>query len=310
VAFSFLLLAWSARNKVSAPDAFGEKRLGFVAAVLGLPVAAVAFAQLLGPTAPKEGNATVCVDTPVAGSRMQARTGPFGLNSRSGPGTTYATKGRFDAGCVVGADGYCIGEPVRDVVVPLPDVRWLRLRHTKRYVSAGTLFALSAEANLGTSPEKDCPEGQPDPALAAGPRVTKEGSDTLLISADPLRTPLVGFGIMYEDSHRFEALGITPKLIDASGHVFARFSISGNRTAADGARYVTLAVVPCLAPVVPSHSGEQLLRIDLETGEAAPLGSMPVISDLERLRQAACRVDPSASNEDISKSAISDAKPN
>ncbi len=308
VGVAFLFLAISARASLGSSGATPDQRITLVAGLLALPVASVALVQLAGPQAPKQAGAPTCEGSAVAGSRLQARTGQFGLNARGGPGTTYLPEGRFDAGCVVGVDGYCVGEPVQDVVVPLPDVRWLRLRHSDRYVAAGTLFALSPEAALGGRPEPDCPENLPDPALAAAPKISRPDPDTLLIEARPLRTGLVGLGLYYEGSspQRLEQLGRTPKLVHTSGPAFARLSLTPTRASSPGSRHLILAVVPCLAPVVPSHDNEHMLRIDLTTGRATAFADPERLGELrDRLRQAACRVDPSATNKEIASAATS-----
>jgi len=213
----------SARSRLGGNEATGEQRVALVAAVLALPVASVAIAQLLGPSAPQISGVSACSGVPVAGSRLQARTGQSGLNARSGPGTTYALEGRFDIGCTVGVDGYCVGESVQDLVVPLPDVRWLRLRHSHRYVASGTLISLGPETSLGSEPERSCPERQLDPNLAAPPSISRLGPNMLVIKTRPIRSKLVGFGLCYERSApaQVERLGITPKLVDGTGHVLA-----------------------------------------------------------------------------------------
>lgn len=306
-AAAFLCVVIGARHRLGSEEARGEERIALVAGVLALPVASVAIAQLLGPSSPQVTEAAACRGAAVGGSSLQARTGGSGLNARSGPGTTYAPEGRFDVGCVVGVDGYCVGEAVQDVVVPLPDVRWLRLRHSDRYVSAGTLFALGPESALGGAPEKSCPEQQADPDLAAEPKVARLDPDTLLISAKPMRTGLVGFALYYEQSspEKVEQLGITPKAAEGTGQVFARASLPAIRAATPGSGYVVLAVVPCLAPVVPSHTGEYVLRVDLARGTAVVTGVPKDSARLARLRHAACRVDPSADNKTIAEAAVS-----
>jgi hypothetical protein len=307
VAAAFLLVAVGARRRLGSPTATAEQRLALVAGILALPVASVALVQVLGPAASQQSGGLACSGSPVAGSALEARTGAFGLNARSGPGTTYAPEGRFDTNCTIGVDGYCVGEGVQDVVVPLPDVRWLRLRHSHRYVAAGTLFALGPESSLKGAPEEDCPEHQPDPVLVGPPRVSRVDKNILLISAEPVRTELVGFSLYYEQTSpmRLEQLGITPKRVDAkTGRIYARANLANIRAASPSARHVTLAVVPCLAPVVPSHTGEHLIHIELKTGRTAKVatGQAP---QLERLRQAACRIDPSASNNDIKTATVS-----
>lgn len=288
-------------------DVNAEQRTAWVAAVLALPVAAYALLQLVVPAAPAQAGAPACGGAPLAGSDFQAKTGQFGLNARSGPGTTFAPQRRFDASCTVGVDGYCVGESVGDISVPLPDVRWLRLRHTDSYVAAGAVFSLSPEAELGDAPEDDCPLGLDDPALDGPAEVTKTGPETLNVTARPVRTRLVGFGLYYEQpdgaEELVEQLGITAKLVNADGQVRAGLNLTAIRAAALDATHVHLAVVPCLAPIVPSHSGEQILRIDLRTAQTEPLRSPEPPELLDRLRQAGCRIDPTVGAAEVAEAA-------
>ena len=193
---------------------------------------------------------------------------------------------------------------MQDIAVPLPDVRWIRLRHSHSYVSAGATFSLSPEADLGKKPEQDCPLHNEDPALSAPIKVlAPDQSGYMQITALPKRTTLVGFGLNYEAPQLLgelvEQLGTTPKVVNAQGAIRAAFSPSAARAEVPTATSVDLAVVPCLAPIVPSHEGEQVVRIDLKTYAVTRLTKFPGGFPLDRLRQAACRIDPDADNKSI-----------
>src|SRR3712207_4207154 len=150
-----------------------------------LPVATFSLVQLLSPAVPAEAGGPPCDGAPVSGSAFQAKTGELGLNARSGPGTTFAPARRFDASCVIGVGGYCVGEGVNDVAVPLPDVRWLRLHRTEVYVSAGLVFPLSAESELGAAPLEDCPLATPEPSLDGDVEVSVVGDDSRQLRVRP-----------------------------------------------------------------------------------------------------------------------------
>jgi hypothetical protein len=152
----FVLVAISVRSLLRDVTT-SEQGVTIPAGALALPVAACSLLQLLVPPSPVSAGGAPCDGASVAGSAYQAKTGQYGLSARLGPGATFAPARRFDASCTVGVDGYCVGEGVNDTGVPLPDVRWLRPRHTEFHVPAGTVFDLSAAADLGTAPEADCP---------------------------------------------------------------------------------------------------------------------------------------------------------
>jgi hypothetical protein len=128
----------------------------------------------------------------------------------------------------------------------------------------------------------------------------------LLVAARPERTKLVGFALFYEGTspEHIEQLGLTPKLVNEdTGLVTAQLSLPAVQAAESSVQYVNLAVVPCLAPVIPTHEGDRVFRIDLKTGRSEPLHVNEPTGQIARLRQAACRVDPSASNDAIEKAA-------
>ena len=192
------------------------------------------------------------------------------------------------------------------------DVRWLRLRHTRDYVTAGLVFALRPERELGDGPEEDCPGGQPEPSLRGDVTHEQVDADTVRFKARPLGTELVGFGLDYVgpkgDSIDVSQegvslqLGITPKVRRPNGIVRVDLSLSGNRAVVAAATAVTVAVVPCLAPIVPSHEAGQLLSVNLASGRVKTLDWD--LNGADRQVQAACRLDPTKSNDDFSEAAL------
>lgn len=301
VASVVLLFAASLRH-FFASSTSGEQGVALVAGVLALPVAAYALLQLVFPAGTAPAGGPPCDGTPIAGSEFLAQTGPNGLNGREGPGTTFAPAGRYGASCVIGADAYCVGDGVNDISVPLPDVRWLRLHNSDIYVSAGSVFPLSADKELGSRPAEDCPLGLADPSLEGEVEVTAIDAQTIQLSARPLNSTLVGFGLYYDrptGEPLIKALDITPYLADEQGDVRVTVGLPTLRANAPDATFVDVAVVPCLAPIIPSHEGEQLLRVDLQTGQVTPLESSERDDQLSRMRQAGCRTDPSVLNDKI-----------
>jgi hypothetical protein len=91
-------------------------------AALSLAAAALGAVTLVVPNAPTRAAAAACAGAPVYGARFFAQTVEAlgGVNARSGPGTGYPQVNRFAAGCTLGFDGYCIGEPIGDFRVTLP----------------------------------------------------------------------------------------------------------------------------------------------------------------------------------------------
>ncbi|MCZ2814916.1 hypothetical protein [Modestobacter sp. VKM Ac-2984] len=299
---SVVLLYAASLRALFAAKASAEQGVALMAGALALPVAAYTLLQLVFPAGTAPAGGPPCDGSPVAGAEFLAQTGPNGLNGRAGPGTTFAPEGRYGASCVVGADAYCIGDGVNDLSVPLPDVRWLRLHNSDIYVSAGSVFPLSADSELGTGPAEDCPLGLADPSLEGEVSATAVDAETVELSARPVNSTLVGFGLFYERPGKeplIQALDITPYLTDDEGNVRFPVRLQTLRDNEPEALFVDVAVVPCLAPIIPSHEGEQLLRIDLQTGQASPLESSERADHLTRMRHAACRTDPSSLNDKI-----------
>lgn len=285
-------------------------RTAVIAAVLTLPVAAYGLLQVVFPGADVQAGSS-CQGASVAGSRFQAKTGTYGLNARSGPETNYAPERRFDADCAVGADGYCIGEPVADLTVPvLPDVRWLRLHHTHSYIAGGTVFALSPERDLGDKPEADCPLGLHEPTITGDATLKTLPARQIRIAAVPERTRLIGFSYNYIEkttvTQVVQQLGITPKVPNAAGQVSAVLNLDGVKQAHPAATGIVLAVVSCLAAIVPSHTGAQYFAVDLRTGRSVRLTTTTKFKNTAgRLREAACRIDPDVGPDQVASAAQS-----
>ncbi|WP_169742105.1 hypothetical protein [Phycicoccus jejuensis] len=214
----------------------------------------------------------------------------------------YPLTGRFADECAVGVDGFCIGEPVQDSQIPLPDVRWYRLRHRDDYVAAAKLFALSPERELGAKPEDSCPAFARTAKLARAP-VTKRLKDgTLGIEAAPQGTPMVGFALAPVPNPPgeppVEQLGRSPRTAE-NGTV--RIRLNPKVGLSRGLEAELVAVVACLAPSAPSRQGSVVLRVDLSSGQVTP--ASPSSDLLQRLQFAACRVDPNLPNDQLQAAA-------
>jgi len=289
-----------------------EERLGLTAGVLALPVAAFATLQVVVPTNPSDTDVAACDGAAIAGSGLVAKTGSNGLNARPGPGTTYKPTRRFGPDCLIGADAYCIGEPVKDMFVPsLFDVRWLRLRHTDDYVAAGLVSAVRSGGGLGDEPADECPGGHGEPALDGDVSYENRDPDTIRFRARPIGAELVGFSLDFigPDNESLDVssagvspqLGITPKVRRANGIVRGDLSLSGNLAEVPSASFVDVTVVPCLAPIVPSHADGQRLRVDLSTGTVTRMDW--IWKDDAPQVHAACRLDPTKGNEEFAEAA-------
>lgn len=281
-------------NSATSTDA-----VGYATAVLALPLAVFALLQSLLPAVPSQNTLSACDGASISGSNFLGRTGESGLNARSGPSTTFELQSRYAANCLMGFDDYCVGEGVKDELVPaLSDVRWLRVHHTDTFVAAGAVFALDPPTDLGTEPSEDCPLKLANPHLAEATDVRADG-DSFTITAHPENTAFVGFALRYEtaDGHvKIEQLGTTPKTTNSQGDVVVTLDLNGFDDSDPVAGDVILSVVPCLAPIVPSPSETQLYRFDPESGSHSAAPSLPDAEEMARLTQSGCRLDPMQNN--------------
>ena len=286
------------------PHLKSEQSFGTVAALFGLPVAAYTALQLVAPPVPADTELASCDGAVSAGAKYIARTGGTGLNIRTGPGTSYPPVARLDAECSVGFDGYCVGEPVADIYInQLADVRWLRLRHTDHYASAAQVTSLRADASLGGGPESGCPEGLEEPSVVVKKR---NGSTAELarFKATVENTLTVGLSLRYgtridrDQTLQVEQLGGVPKVADENGVVTVDLGVSFIDENIPDADFVELAVVPCLAPIIPAHTGAALMRVNLDTGRVREVRWADAVEP-ERLSQTACRIDPLLNADEI-----------
>lgn len=153
-----------------------------LAVVLAVPVLVGAGLTLLVPATPTSAPAAGCPGAPVRGAAFVAVTAAEAA-TRSGPGRSYSTSGRFPAGCAVGFAGYCLGDPVRNETWPSwADSRWLMVDRREDGPAALVARHLSGEPEL--------PRFLPSAALApAEPAEGLPQLSTAECGRDGLRPP-------------------------------------------------------------------------------------------------------------------------
>ncbi len=281
-----------------------------ITVLIAIPATVLAVSQVVAPgqlQAVVRGN---CSGASVYGSELTAVTSSVGQNARTGPATTYPQFARYDSGCVLGFDSYCLGEPVIDATVGLPDVRWLRLHLLPGYVAAAKIVETSADAGL---PNTGC-------AKFGGQTVGLDGKSVIerdpqlsrarftRVQTHPVTTSLVGYAYIVPGATgtaRVEQIGNTPKTADGST-VTARINLDQVAPPRSRASSIVLAVVPCLAALVPGTAA-QYYEVSLKTGKS--ISRHPALDGLgARLRNAACRVSPDASPSALTASSKSSSE--
>ena len=253
-----------------------DRRRGFAEAVskgLGLVAALVSAIALLGIFLPAVQGASDDVACPGTRTRgvgfVAAAAEPIsGVNARSKPRLSAVQVARYPTGCVVGFDGFCVGDPVRDVTyaaeeVPRRDGRWLRIArhrdnpfahwlahvisgepHHEQYVAAGVTQARSL-VNL----EKfrvSCEGERPNPENASLALDTnKDGTIALTGSSE------FGYDIQYAiyvaEKTTGEGSQYRQITADQDQRGLWRPEVTG-RTLATSRSVVVVVAVPCVAP--------------------------------------------------------------
>lgn len=117
ILLSISLLLLTANWKPSAPRSSSndhdDRRYERIVTILGIPAVIVTTVNLALPATPSGTVAQACRNAQISGARFIALSnGRSGTNARSGPGLSFPQVDRFDQGCSIGFDGYCVGEPV------------------------------------------------------------------------------------------------------------------------------------------------------------------------------------------------------
>ncbi len=145
------VVAWLAASQTSVGTAIAA-----VGAAISLVVAVYTTVEGLLPNTPQQAAAPACRGVPIRGAQALGQTTANGLNARSGAGTTFPQLDRYAAGCTLGFDGYCIGEPIFDDKVGVLDTRWLIVHKRHELVSSAKVLTQSRESALGTAPSSAC----------------------------------------------------------------------------------------------------------------------------------------------------------
>lgn len=296
-----------------------DNRLVAVAAVVGVPAAFVGLIELIAPVTPVAASARACAGASVAGGRFFATTPSNGVNARSGPDTTYPQVKRFAGNCTLAFDGYCIGEPVDDLVVDkYPDQRWLILHRPWQdfpwdhlwgppaysFVAAGTVQSQSPESALGRAPTKACSHlgewASPSP-LTLTPALT---NGVVSLKARSTGAEIIGLSIMSSQPPKngsdsiFPFTNPAPLRTDEAGAITATWNAQAV-TAPFIGRPTTLTLMAsvCLGPAISDPGNYAVATYEWNSQRLAPTKSMKLTSaEAQRLQTAACRIAPDYPN--------------
>jgi hypothetical protein len=289
-----------------------DSRFQIIALVAGVAASAYAFAGLLLPSTPDDLSALPCPGASVEGAAFQATTSDQGLNARSGPGTSFEQIARFPANCTLGFDGYCLGDPISDLVVnSRQDNRWLLLhRHygvsdtfsrwlsgapdEDRFVASGVVQTQSSNLLLPPLDDTRCADAGGMLAPAPVTMQAEPSPDGIVYTLSADRAFDFGLAIYVgADSTTGQAYRQIPV-----EHEKGTTTATGTWTSAATAstlRAETPVVVlgaSCLAVGVPNPDTEKASKIyyllDL-SGAASEQPDSAAVPDLARLAQTACQ---------------------
>jgi hypothetical protein len=293
-----------------------DNRLVAVAAVVGVPAAFVGMVELIAPVTPVAASAPACAGASVAGGHFFATTPPKGVNARSGPDTTYPQVNRFAGNCTLAFDGYCIGEPVDDLVIEkYPDQRWLILHRPWQafpwedlswsspaysFVAAGTVQSQSPESALGPAPAKVCShlgEWAPPSHLILSASLL---NGVVSLTAHSSGSEIVGLSIMSSQppidggDPIFPFTNPAPLRTDSSGAITATWNAQAVTAPSIGRPTTfTLMASVCLGPAVADPGNYAL--VDYQWNGRALASTKPQSpnpAEIERLQTTACRIAP------------------
>ncbi len=305
-----------------------ETSLGVVGAALAIPVALTGVVALLAPVTPATATAPACAGASVAGGKFRATTPSTGVNARSGPDVSYPQVGRFAANCTLSFDGYCIGEPVKDLLIrAYSDQRWLILHRRWQtppwenvpwgaapyaFVASGTVQSQSPERELGEGPAKVCEShgGWKAPTkLSIGAPIIKQG--VVHIEAKAPGAGIIGIGIMSSARPKngsdpvFSLSEWAPTLTNSSGTIEASWNAQFSGPAIGVATTFTLIASVCLGPAVIDPNNYHIQQF-MWNGKtiSAKRTQQDVINSSEalRLQTAACSIAPNYTEKKETKS--------
>lgn len=300
--------------------------LGLAAAVLGVPALVVALLTLVAPATPNAYGARACAGSQVyAANYVGVTVGPLGNYARSGPSISFPQTDRFDSGCTLGFEGYCIGDAIKDPFAPegWTETRWLLVaRHDaqpgkalahvlsgepadKRFVSLAYIAPKSPERNLAYLGDEACKGGRPRPGKV---KVTSQpGADGAVeFKIESTHAERVGVAIALPDnairggsvirqvsSTKTDlngAASITWKALNTAQQL-----VPGRK---DSVQVVALAA-PCLGPVGPAEAAgvsSKAFEFDINgVLVEATAASTPPDELQDKLKRAACDTERSES---------------
>ncbi|MGC5309967.1 hypothetical protein [Micromonospora zamorensis] len=285
-------------------------------AVIGVPVLLTSLLNLIAPSTPANLTASPCRKAQTHNVRfLGVTTGPIGNTTRSGPGLSFPQTDRFESNCIVGFEGYCVGDPVTDPVAkPWVETRWLlSAQHSEgpsRWIARGLsgepvdprfmTFAYvkpqSPNRALRYLGDEVCRDGNAMPArVTVTPSIGDDGQISFAAQADHAAWIGIALALPPESLRsgspiRWVASGPT----DKNGQFTGRWnpSVTADSLAADPDTPVTATIlaVPCLGPVGPATAeSASLLKYEFdEDGRANPSTGETADDLRDRLMTMAC----------------------
>jgi hypothetical protein len=191
-------------------------RVATLSGLAAIAAGVIGVGSLLAPVTPRDATAPACVGAAVSGGKYLATTVRNGANARGGPDESYAQVRRFASGCTLSFDGYCIGQPEKDIIFgtsdngELEDQRWLILHRSTlgtlllgkdddhpMFVASGVIQSQSADSELGDAPAKQCDEQggwAPPERISFVARKSRNGD--IHLKARAAKAILIGFSVV------------------------------------------------------------------------------------------------------------------
>lgn len=215
-----------------------------------------------------------------------------GVNARTDPTRAATQVDRYPAGCLIGFDGFCFGEPITDatytgVAVPRKDVRWLRVAKNRtrfghwlarwlsgepngeRFIAGGVIQTRTLENFshqwLGATDDKACPGNvqPPGPVHLELADPDNDGVVTLTGTAErasDIRFAVYTAGEVLDDVGRFRP--VEPTVRDGVVSYEWRTRVTA-AVLKDPSSQVVILGVPCIGPSIAPLN---LASVDLTAG--------------------------------------------
>jgi hypothetical protein len=230
------------------------------------------------------------------GGDLAATAGPSGgagvpFRSRPETSSPLDVLGRLlPAGCLVGFDGFCIGEPLADPALPNGprDQRWFLLPDDHGYVPGAAVDVLPPGTN-GRAPA-DCPDGRTEPTeIALSSEVPEEVDGPVRLDVQAPGAVTVAAAVRVQEPHgaaEWRRIGMDPTASDG-------FSIVWNPISASPQAGATVVYTVCWAAGSPGRAFDAV-TVDLvgSGGEELPTTPAPLPDELLRGQAVACEYPP------------------